>query len=155
MRLPVASLAEAKQFEDDSLSAPGQNVHAGLQLLVAPLEGSVQRPQVLDGRHIQEVVLGQPCVERLEFICNTIYLKKKKKKGIRKREYIQISNFGYNLLLRLQKLVQIVQCDVSCLVLVSCPAVAMETNPFAVKRLNECGFRVTVLKLDLVSLLIK
>ena len=73
LRLPVASFAEAKQLEDDSLSAPGQSAHAGLQLLVAPLERSVQRPQVLDGRHVQEVALGQPRVERLEFICNDIY----------------------------------------------------------------------------------
>lgn len=76
LRLPVASFAEAEQLEDDSVSTPGQHAHAGLQLLVAPLERSVQRPQVLDGRHIEEVVLGQPCVERLEFICNTIYIYK-------------------------------------------------------------------------------
>lgn len=72
LRLPAASFTEAKQFEDDSLSSPGQETHAGLQLLVPPLEPGVQRPQVLDGRHIQEVVLGQPCVERLEFIWNKI-----------------------------------------------------------------------------------
>lgn len=72
MRLPAASFTEAEQFEDDSLSSPGQQTHAGLQLLVPPLEPGVQRPQVLDGRHIQEVVLGQPGVEGLEFICNQI-----------------------------------------------------------------------------------
>lgn len=72
LRLPVAPFAEAEQLEDDSVSSPGQKAHAGLQLLVPPLEAGVQRPQVLDGRHIQEVVLGQPRVEGLEFIWNKI-----------------------------------------------------------------------------------
>lgn len=70
LRLLVASFTQAEQFEDDSLSSPGQDAHTSLQLLVPPLEHGVQWPQVLDGRHIQEVVLGQPRVERLEFLWN-------------------------------------------------------------------------------------
>lgn len=109
MRLPVASFAEAEELEDDSLSTPGQNAHTGLQLLVAPLERSVQRPQVLDGRRVQEVVLGQPCAERLEFICNT---RRKKQKRIRRRGCVGIGSFGCNLLLRRSKLAQMFRRDV-------------------------------------------
>lgn len=67
--LPVASLTETEELEDDSLGSSGEDPHAVLQLLVPPLEQAVQGPQVLYSRHIQEIVLGQPCIKCLEFIC--------------------------------------------------------------------------------------
>ena len=67
--LSVASFTETEELEDDPLGSSGQDQHAVLQLLVSPLEQAVQGPQVLDGRHVEEVAVGQPRVERLEFIC--------------------------------------------------------------------------------------
>lgn len=66
--LSVTSFTEAEELEDDSVGPSGEEPHAGLQLLVAPLEHTVHRPQVLDGWHVQEIVLGQSCVKSLEFI---------------------------------------------------------------------------------------
>lgn len=57
MRLPLAPLAEAEELEHHSLGSSEEHSHAVLQLLVAPLEYAIQRPQVLDRRHVQEEVL--------------------------------------------------------------------------------------------------
>lgn len=69
LRLPVTSFAETEELEDDSVCPSGEKAHAGLQLLVPPLKGAVDGPQVLNCGHIEEVVLRQPRVEGLEFIC--------------------------------------------------------------------------------------
>ena len=68
MWLSLAALAEAEELEDDALGPSEQRLHAVLQLLIAPLEGAVQRPRVADGRHVQEHVLGQPPEEAFELI---------------------------------------------------------------------------------------
>lgn len=66
----MTPLAQAEELEDDPLGSSGEDQHAVLQLLVAPLEQVVQGPEVLDGRHVQEVVVGQPRIKGLEFIWN-------------------------------------------------------------------------------------
>lgn len=65
----MTSFTETEELEDDSVGPPGEEPHAGLQLLVPPLKRVVHRPQVLDGGHVQEMVLRQPRVKSLEFIC--------------------------------------------------------------------------------------
>lgn len=47
--LSVTSFTETEELEDHPLGSPGEDPHAVLQLLVAPLEQAVQRPQMLDG----------------------------------------------------------------------------------------------------------
>ena len=69
MWLLVTSFTETEELEDHPLHSSGKDPHAVLQLLVPPLERSVQGPQMLDGRHVEEVALGQPGIEPLEFIC--------------------------------------------------------------------------------------
>lgn len=69
LRLPVTSFTETEELEDDSVGPSGEEPHAGLQLLVPPLKRIVHWPQVLDGGHVEEIVLRQPRVESLEFIC--------------------------------------------------------------------------------------
>lgn len=66
----MTSFAETEELEDDSVGPSGEKAHASLQLLVPPLKRTVHGPQVLDGGHIEEVVLWQPRVEGLEFICS-------------------------------------------------------------------------------------
>lgn len=68
--LLMTSFTETEELEDDSLRPVGEDPHAVLQLLVSPLKHTVRGPQVLYGRHVQKVVLWEPRIEGLEFICN-------------------------------------------------------------------------------------
>lgn len=70
MRLSMTSFTETEELEDDSVGSAGEDPHAVLQLLIAPVERVVHWPQVLDAGHIQEIVLGETRTERLEFIWN-------------------------------------------------------------------------------------
>lgn len=69
MGLLLAPLAEAEELVNHSLGSLEETFHAVFQLLIAALKYTIQRPQMLDHRGVEEEILRQPHQKCFELIC--------------------------------------------------------------------------------------